>query len=69
MCILHAYTCNWVQLGQIRTQIAYTRVWGALFRTAGTEGEGRDGHTLWKLVAGEGPDEHLPGKGRRPVVS
>jgi len=48
-------------LGQIQIQIAYIRVWGALFRAAGWEGEGRrsEGLTWRTLLAGEGSDEDL----------
>lgn len=45
-------TC--LRLGQIRTQIGYSRVWGALFRTAGRGERGR-AYLVRVLVAGEGP--------------
>jgi len=58
-------------LGQIQIQIAYIRVWGALFRAAGWEGEGRrsEGLTWRTLLAGEGSDEDLAtGGAARPAV-
>ena len=63
-CTLHNF-CKKSKLvgkihGQFRIQIAYIRVWGFRFRTAGREGTGRaSGHTWRMLVAGEAPDEDL----------
>ena len=57
-----------MQLGQIRIQNSFVRVWGAPFRTA--EGKRRGGHTWWMLDAGKGVGEDLTnGAAARPVVA
>jgi len=56
--------------GQIRTQIAYSRVGFRAFYYAQQEEEGMGGRTCRMLVPGEAPDENLDEGGvARPAVA